>query len=265
MTTAMVFRPIFRHILLLCIAATCSLSPLSGQAQLADEKDRPNQLDILKINVSQLAINEVRVLHEIQLQHATSLELGAAYIFPNALWFKQGGTKLLATGWGGYVGIRRYMDRKSYIFQPKFRSYISLVGFARFSHYDNEWLQFGSGIDLNNVYCELISSKIQQYGLVTRFGSQSNVGRVVLDFYAGLGIKYSGQQLTSHAINDSTDICAPIPETKYREIKQSVGEWGVAINGGIQVGVRWNNRERKQRAGMDKPADPDYPETPPQF
>lgn len=261
----MLFRPTFRRPFLICLVALCCLVPVWGYGQETADKEAPDQLDIFKVNLGHLAVNEIRLLYELQLREASSLELGAAYIYANPFWFEQGGTKMLATGWAGYAGIRKYFDRKTYIFKPKFRSYIGLQSFVRISSYDNEWLQFGSGIDLNNVYCELISSKIQQYGLVARIGSQTRAGRVVLDFYAGLGLKYARQQLTSHAVNDSTDICAVIPATKYREINESFGEWGVAINGGIQLGIRHNNRERKQRSDADKPSDPDYPDSPPQF
>ena len=260
----MVTRSRFTRPLLYCLVAIGCLWPLSGAAQLAEKKPAPDQLDIFKVNLTHLAVNELRLLYELHLRPQTSIEFGGAYIFRNPAWFEQGGTKLLATGWAGYVGVRKYFDRKTYIFQPKFRSYISLQGFARFSRYDDEWLTFGSGIDLNNVLCELLSAKIQQYGLVTRIGSQTRAGRIVLDFYGGLGIKYTPQQITSHAVNDSTNICGPIPATKYREETASVRDWGVAINGGIQLGIRRNNRERKP-LDKTKPADPDYPDSPPQF
>jgi hypothetical protein len=260
----MVTRSIFSLPFLYCLAAFCCLWPLSSGAQLAEKKPAPDQLDIFKVSLTQLAINELRLSYEIQLQPKTSLELGGAYIFRNPTWFDQGGTLMLADGWAAYAGIRQYFDRKTYIFQPKFRSYIGLQGFARFSDFENEWLGFGSGTDLNNVFCELISAKFQQYGLVTRIGSQTRAGRIVLDFYGGLGIKHTVQQLTSHAVNDSTDICGPIAATKYREETASVRDWGVVFTGGIQLGIRHNNRERKSR-DMVKPADPDYQESPPQF
>jgi hypothetical protein len=261
----MVPRSSFRLPAFLLTATLCCLFPLLGGAQMAEEKERPNQLDIFKVNVTQIAVNELRVLYETQLRKASSLEFGASYIYANPFWFDRGGTQTLASGWGLYASYRKYFDRKAYIFQPKFRNYLAVQGFARFTHYDKEWLRFGSGIDLNNVLCEQISARIQQYGLVLRFGSQTNVGRVVVDFYAGLGVKYLPQQLTSHAVNDSTDVCGPIPATKYRELRENTSAWGVALHGGMQLGIRRNNRVRKSPAKQEKPADPDYPESPPHF
>lgn len=254
-----------RFILLLPLFAGSFLQAQDSTAT-AIEDAQPDQLDVFKINLSQLAVNEARFLYEHQIGYTTSIEAGAGYIYPNRFWYERGGATLLTGGYGVYLGFRKYFDKKRYIYQPFFRPYASLSMFGRFTSFENEWLTFGSGPTDDTYQCELFSLNMQQYGFALRFGWQSRAGRLVLDLYTGIGMKVVPTLTTSHAINDSSRVCEYIPGvTEVRDIQSRNTDVEVLLNAGLQVGLRPNNRVRKFMEKEQKLEESEYEETPPQF
>lgn len=234
-----------------------------AQAQTEPPKEKPNQLNIIKLNVTQLLVNEARLLYELEMGKTTSLEFGAGYIYRNGFWYDRGGSTMLGSGFGVYAGARKYFDKKRYIYQPFLRSYSSVMLFARRSSFENEWLLFG---DAQYGYqTELFSQVNYQYGGVVRFGWQTRAGRVVLDFYTGLGMKVAPSLTTSHALNDSSQVLGPIPTTEYREISSRNSEVEVVLNAGIQLGIRQNNKVRDYKERPKREEEAPFQETPPKF
>lgn len=234
------------------------------QAQVLEEKTKPDQLNIIKVNITQLAINEARLLYELQVRKTSSFEFGAGYIYPNRLLYNRGGSTMLTSGFSLYAGFRKYFDKKRYIYQPAFRSYTSFVLFSKFNHFEDEWLLFGSG-DLDIGYqCERFSRRLQQYGAVMRFGFQTRAGRLVMDMYSGIGLKVVPSLSTSTALNDCTRVCSPIASTQYRTISSRDTEVEVVINAGIQLGLRGKNRDKIYKEAT-KEEDPDIQDSPPKF
>ena len=234
-------------------------------AQADEDENRPQQFDVLKVNVTQFAINEARILYEFQIGERASLEFGAGYIYPNINWFERGGRQMLATGGGVYFAFRKYFVRKSVFYQPKILSYISPVLFYRFTSYEDEWLLF-PGSSPQTSECERFSENINHIGLVIRMGWQTRVGRAVLDFYGGLGFKWQPSTLTSTAINDSSIVCEVISTTDFSTHTIKESPLNVVLNAGVKIGLRRDNRERnyKKRDDFD-PIRKDDPQSPPKF
>lgn len=226
-------------------------------------KEELNQLDLFKVNLTQLGVNELRLLYETQLGETTSLEFGAGYIYPNRIWYSQGGSALIASGVGLYAGFRKYRIPKRYFSAPKFRSYFSPWVFYRRSTYKDEWFLFDGGLpELSE--CALYSEKINQLGAVIRLGWQTDHGRLAIDIFSGLGIKYTSAVVTQHALNVDTDVCMLTADSDQTEIVTKPSDLTVILNGGIRFGLRRNNRERKFKE-TERPSNPDYPDAPPSY
>ncbi len=217
-----------------------------GQAfgqQEAEAKEKPNQLDVLKVDLLQLGINEVRVSYEFELSQKSSMEIGVGGIFRNAFWYDRGDRPMLANGAGIYFGLRKYMDKKKYFSEPKVRSYVSPHFFYRYSVLEDEWLGYTTTTP-GLFDCTLISEKIHQVGAVLRFGWQTSRGRLVFDFYSGLGFKYIPSTLNTHVITPLTGSCQ-INSTSYAVSgEEKFNGANVIINGGVKIGLRRNNRDR---------------------
>lgn len=249
----MQYRNHSRSLLLLLFL---SLVASNAQAQ-ASKKEKPNQLDIFKVNVTQIGVNEVRLLYEMELAPAASIEFGAGFIYPNRLWFAQGDTPLLATGAGLYLGYRKYRQAQRYFTAPFMYSYVQPLLFYRYSAYNEEWLLFqGPTPELSE--CALYSETINQVGAVMRFGGQTTQGRLVADFYAGIGVKYFTRKVTISAFNEMTDVCEVIPATDLNVTTENVNEFQVIFNAGLKIGIRRNNRERNYKErGLSAPDAPE--------
>lgn len=224
-----------------------------------EKKEKPNQLDIIKVDLLQIGVNELRFWYESELTKTSSIELGAGYIFRNAFWYERGERPMLANGMGVYLGLRKYMDKKKYFSEPFLRSYVSPLLFYRYSQVKDEWLAYDSGTP--GVYdCALISEKIQQLGIVLRFGWQTTQGRLALDFYTGLGFKYIPSTLTTHVITPLTGSCVVNNTTYASGASEKFNGTNVIFNGGIKLGLRRNNRERNyDEVQLDQDADPAAP------
>lgn len=238
-----------------------------GQAfaqQEGESKEKPNQLDILKVDLLQLGVNEVRFSYEIELSKQSSIEVGAGYIFRNAFWYDRGDRPMLANGAGIYFAMRKYMDKKKYFSEPKLRSYVSPHIFYRYTTLEDEWLGYTT-TDPGLFDCTLISEKIHQLGAVLRFGWQTSRGRLVFDFYSGLGFKFIPSTLRTHVITPLTGSCQ-INSTSYAvSEEEKFNGANVIINGGVKIGLRRNNRERNY--GAAPAVDPSEPDgsAPPKF
>lgn len=230
------------------------LSPTLLRAQESTEKEKPNQLDILKINVGQIAVNEVRLLYELELRKRLSLEFGTGYIYPHRRWFDQGGSPMLASGFGAYLGIRRYTDKRRVIYQPVFRSYIQLMAFFRRSSFENEWFFFPGSMPSDSE-CANQDEDINQLGGVVRFGWQTSRGRVAVDFYGGLGFKYMTQRIHTNIQNSGTDVCEIIPASTFPDRVANFEDVLVVFNAGVKIGIRRNNRERNYPSQFVNPDD----------
>ncbi|MFM2375864.1 MAG: hypothetical protein RLZZ165_961, partial [Bacteroidota bacterium] len=157
--------------------------------------EKPNQLDIVKVDVLQLGINEARFWYEMQRGTHSSLEFGLGAIYKNGFWYDRGDRPMLAYGGGVYFGYRIYMDEKKIFSEPKFRSYFSPLLFYRYSAFKNEWISYTSSNSLLKD-CNLYSERIHQAGAVVRFGWLTAMGRVAMDIYTGLGFKFIPSVLT---------------------------------------------------------------------
>ncbi len=224
---------------------------------------KPDQLDVWKIDVLQCGINEVRLWYEIQTGKHTSLELGLGGIYKNGFWYARGDRPMVANGFGVYVAYRKYMDKKKYFSEPKLRSYVSPMLFYRFSSYQNEWFAVTTSDPLVND-CFLQSENIHQAAAVIRFGWQTSRGRIALDFYSGMGFKYIPSVRTTHVITPLTAVCG-LNSTSYAsgEVTRFNGT-NVIFNAGLKLGIRRNNKERHYEDDAPINLDAD-PETPPQF
>jgi len=240
-----------------------SLVGLAMGQNPSEEKQKPNQLDVIKVNVLQLAVNEARLLYEMELRPLHSLEFGLGFIYPNPTWFEQGETPLLATGGGIYASYRKYRVPKRYFTTPFFSSYFSPLLFYRYSAYENEWLLF-EGPTPETSECAQFSESFHQLGLVIRLGGQTTQGRVVMDIYGGLGLKYIPSTLTRHAFNAETNVCEILPTSNLDEVVTPIRDFQVIVNAGLKIGIRRSNRERNyEDRGIDTP-DPQE-DTPPQY
>lgn len=235
--------------------------------QEAESKDeRPDQFDIFKINVGQFFVNEARILYEMQVRPKGSVEFGLGFLYKNSFWFDQGGREMLSTGGAVYLGYRQYFVRKSVFYEPKILSYFSPMVFYRYSGYNDEWLLFPGGGEVDSQ-CERFNERIHQLGIVMRIGWQTRVGRLAVDMYGGLGFKWRPSTVTSTALNDSSMVCEIVPTTQFREVIEQENPVNVVLNAGVKIGIRRNNRERNFRI-REKEVDPireDLPDSPPEF
>lgn len=224
---------------------------------------QPNQLDLFKVDLFQVGINEVRLWYEMEMGKHSSLEFGLGAIYKNGFWFALGGRPTLANGGGVYLAFRRYMDKKRYFSEPKVRSYFSPVVFYRYSQYKHEWIALETSGPTHP--CNLLSENIHQAGLVMRFGWQTHHGRLALDFYTGLGFKFMPSTVTLVATTPAATTCGVDPTTVLVGAKETIYPTNVIFNGGIKLGIRRNNKERHyDDAPAPTPDGPD-PEAPPQF
>ncbi|MEM7039448.1 MAG: hypothetical protein AAF570_20915 [Bacteroidota bacterium] len=256
----------FSHLFLCGFLLVCQ--SLSAQVATTDSVEKPNQLDILKVNVTQFVVNEARILYEMQLRPAASLEFGVGYIYPNPFWLDRSSTQVLGTGFAVHLALRKYFDKKRYFYQPKLRSYLSLATFVKRAAFENEWLFFSGGNPNTNTddQCELFSEKLTQIGLGVRFGWQTTQGRVVVDFYSGIGIKFVLSDLTSHVLNDSTDVCEVLPNSIVGDVNAKSNDAEFILQAGVKIGLRRNNRKRNYAdSDDDSPARDEEFETPPEF
>jgi hypothetical protein len=228
------------------------------------KRPKPDQLDVLKLDVFQLGINEARLWYEMQTSRSTSLEFGLGYIYPNAFWFPRADRTMLGTGGGVYFAFRKYFDKKKYFSQPKLRSYFSPVLFYRYSAYNNAWLQYTTS-DPNIFDCKLVSEKINQIGLVVRFGWQTYRGRFVIDFYSGMGFKYAPSLLTSHVMTPLTGLCTVNSTSQVLNTTEKFNGTNVILNVGLKLGLRRNNRDRHYKNEIQHPVEEANPEEPPKF
>ena len=261
----------FVFTLLLCLALPLlswgQEQDTSHTAKSAKERrikgEKPNQLDIFKLDLLQCGVNEVRFWYEKQQGKHASLEFGVGGIFKNGFWYDRGDRPMVANGFGLYFGFRRYMDKKRYFSEPKLRSYVNPMVFYRYSSYENEWFGITSGTPGIND-CLLQSEKIHQTALVIRFGWQTSRGRIAMDFYSGLGFKFIPSVRTTHVITPLTAVCA-VNSTSYAsgEVVRFNGT-NVILNAGIKLGIRRNNKERHYDDAAPDTPDVD-PDSPPQF
>ncbi len=210
------------------------------------EKERPDQFDVFKINAGQFAINEARISYEIQVGPASSLEFGAGYIYPNSFWFERSTETVLARGFGLYASFRKYHILNRFLSTPVFRPYLSPTVFYRSSSYQNEWFLIpGASSDLSE--CSRYDQSFHQIGTSIRFGWQTTQGRLVIDLYTGLGLKFVSSRLIQTAVNRESYVCEEIDITDYTIIHEDIFDTQVIIQGGMKVGVRLNNRDRNNK------------------
>jgi hypothetical protein len=225
--------------------------------------EKPNQLDVIKLDLLQLGINEARLFYEMEIGKRSSLEFGLGAIYKNGFWYERGDRPMLAYGGGVYLAYRIYMDKKRYFSEPKVRSYFSPMLFYRYSQYKNEWIAYTtSNPDSND--CELYSEKFHQVGAIVRFGWQTSRGRLVLDFYSGLGFKFIPSIRKTHVVTPSTPVCVVTDRTEAVGLTEKFYPTNVILNAGIKIGIRRNNKERHYEDAVPDQKEAD-PETPPQF
>ena len=230
--------------------------PNSGSAEEREkekeEKERPDQFDVFKVNLGQFAVNEARFLYEMQIGPSSSLEFGVGYIYPNPFWFERSTEAILASGFGIYAAFRKYRILNRYFSTPPFRSYFSPTVFYRNSSYEGEWLLFeGPSPELSE--CGRYNQSFHQMGTSIRFGWQTTQGRLVADFYAGLGIKFISSKLTQTAINRETNVCEELPTTDHTIVTEDLFDTNIIIQGGVKIGIRRNNRDRNFKSRDNQP------------
>lgn len=208
-----------------------------------EEKDRPKQYNVFKVNLGQFGINEARFLYEMQVGPASSVEFGLGYIYASEFWFERGGEPLLASGFGAYASFRKYRIQERYFSAPFFTPYFSPIFFYRNTSYKDEWLLFSGGSSVDSE-CARYNRTFHQIGLAIRFGWQTTQGRLVMDLYGGLGAKYVPSKSTQTAHNMGTDICSPLPSTDYSLFEEDLSETNIIIQAGIKLGLRRKNRDR---------------------
>lgn len=202
-----------------------------------DKPNKPNQNNILKLNVTALAQNKAMVFYEMELAHRSSLEFGAGYIYPNKIWANQFGATFLGTGFTLSGSFRQYFDKRYYSIPPKFRSYISPSLYYRHSSYDDEWFLIPHPNPALSE-CQLESRVFNQYGLSFLFGFQSRQGRVVFDFYSGLGVKLINTNFTLNAVTPGESCMITDSTVFYTNESANITDVAVTVHAGIKIGFR---------------------------
>ena len=168
-----------------------------------------------------------------------------------------------ANGFGVYFAFRKYMDKKRYFSEPKLRSYISPLVFYRYSAFKNEWFTYTtSNPNIND--CVLQSEKIHQAAAVIRFGWQTSMGRIAIDFYTGMGVKFIPSNRITRVLTPLTAVCAINSTSVAFSGSQKFYGTNVIFNAGVKLGIRRNNKDRHYEE--DQPAGPEgNPDAPAQF
>lgn len=209
---------------------------------VAEPEGPPNRLNILKLTVTTLIGNEVRLSFEKELTYRSSLEFDAGYIFANPFWSDRFGKELIASGFGVGVSYRQYFDKKYYSIPPTMRSYLSPALVFRQTSYENEWFVLPHpNPDFSE--CQLESQTFTQVGFKALFGFQSRRGRVVFDIYSGLGIKYIKADYRLHAVNEGTEVCEIIPETIFYDESLTQNDLAVTLHAGAKIGFRFGKHK----------------------
>lgn len=263
MTRKLVLIVLLAMPLLMMAQEKATLEPAKAPKERRIKGVKPNQLDLIKLDVLQCGINEIRFWYEFQQGKHSSFEIGLGGIFKNDFWYSRGDRPMKANGGGIYFAYRHYMDKKRYFNEPKLRSYISPMVFYRYSSFKNEWFSYTTSDPLVND-CVLQSEKIHQAAAVIRFGWQTTAGRIAIDFYSGMGFKYIPSTRTTHVLTPLTAVCAVNSTSVSFSGSERLNGTNVIFNAGVKLGIRRNNKDRHYPE--DQPSGPEGdPDSPPQF
>jgi hypothetical protein len=267
------FRSCFIAVMLFawgCAAAiaqpTVELKPEKPPKERRIKGEKPNQLDLIKVDLLQIGVNELRLWYEMEFRKNMSLEFGLGAIYKNGFWYDRGDRPMLANGVGAYFAYRVYMDKRKYFSEPKLRSYFSPLVFYRYSRYDNEWIAYTTS-DPNVNDCILYNEQFHQFAAVVRFGWQTARGRIALDFYSGMGFKFIPSVREAVLMTPNTAVCEVNTNTVALGITDKFDGTNVIFNAGLKLGLRRNNKERHYDDVVpEEPGEPGpNPEEPPKF
>lgn len=225
------------------LALALLLLPARGFAQTAQAEDY-TVLNTLKVSAGQLLVNQARLSFEKELAPKLSLEISGAYLFKNDFYYLKGyaDEMTLASGFGISTGLRKYFDKKRYIFQPYFRSYLNLEMEFRRAGYDSLWFVF-RGADSTTNECTLTTKKFNYLGFRVIFGVQKRAGRFVFDLYGGMGLRMISRQYNYMARNvTSAAGCAIVPGVTEFVFDNQTGtdvDFSPSFHAGIKLGIRW--------------------------
>lgn len=207
---------------------------------------KPNQNNILKLNISALAQNKAMLLFEKELQHTTSLEFGAGFIYPNKFWAGAVGPQFLGSGFTVSAGFRKYFDKAYYSVPPKFRSYLSPQLYYSHSGFENQWFVLPHPNPALSE-CQLDSRTFDQYGMRLILGFQTTQGRLVLDMYAGLGFKLIQTTYQLHAVTPGEECMITDSTIFFTDPPSKFMDNSVTVHAGIKLGYRFGKHKEYPR------------------
>lgn len=214
---------------------------------------KPNQNNILKLNVSALAQNKAMLLFEKELKHTTSLEFGAGYIYPSKFWASAVGPVYLSSGFTFSAAFRKYFDKEYYSVPPKFRSYLSPQLYYSHSGFKDQWFVLPHP-DPALSECQMDSRTYNQYGMRLILGFQTTQGKVVLDMYAGLGFKVIQTIYQLHAVTPGENCMITDSTVFYTDPPSKFWDNSVTVHAGIKLGYRFGgHKEYPRKFDSDMP------------
>jgi hypothetical protein len=237
-------KPLFIALLRATAIAFTVSSSLYSQVDTIEVQPEFTDLRILKINLTALTINEVKLGFESGIGEKSSLEFTAGFLFPNKLIYDHAiqDDVFLSTGFTGEIAARKYFDKKRYIYQPYFRSYLSGSLLMKYSSYDSTWILFPGGTPATDE-CTLRDKKFISPGAKILFGIQKRAGFFVIDLYGGLGILMINSSTHTIAKNIGNG-CTIIPGvTDMTEHTDSGIDFTPTFNFGIKVGLRMKGKD----------------------
>jgi hypothetical protein len=225
---------------------------------LAAQTDKPEitVLNTFKLNIGNLAVTQIKLSLEREIAPKASLEFSAAYHYKNDMWYTAGyaDEMTLGSGFGAGLAIRKFFDKKRYIFQPVFRSYVSFETEFRHTAYEDLWFAF-AGADSSETECTRTSKKMNYYGFRVLFGLQKRAGRFVVDFYGGMGLRMITRNFNQTARNIHGEGCFITSTTEFVFDGQSgtSTDFSPSFHAGLKLGIRWGKAKvykEKDATGM---------------
>ena len=220
---------------------------LSGTFGLAlAQKPRPSKNNALKVNLTQLPVNELRLSYEFQLKSNHTLEFGGGYIYANRtlydLEIDEIDDYILSSGFSVLGSYRYYPEQKKNKRLYPVQTYLSPVLFGTYTSYTGEWQSFespGPGVEPE---CHRFDKTYYQAGFRGLFGLQNTQGRFLYDLYFGIGLKAIYEQKNTTAITTGR-ICEVNSNTTFPDTKGDDFRFTAMVNVGLKIGIRTSKAE----------------------
>jgi hypothetical protein len=200
------------------------------------------------INIAQLAMLDVNLGYERTLSERSILRTTIGYKFPLSSDSYTNFSGFLLTIPVYFPVSQGPLFSLGYLYfiNPRSRLYLSPEVYYRYSYFEKKLYKYCTGMS-SDSYVSLQSRYLTKYGIRCLIGKKVSLKsdkqtRIQLDFFAGMGLEYSQQEMTIYAKRqgtcsviyhwDSDDLYVPpLEENQYR--------WLPSVTAGIMISLNY--------------------------